>query len=330
MVGVWHCLKQTHLLSLSARGDRMNGLSIFSDPNTQWILMGSMLLGLSSGVIGSFAYLRKQALMGDALSHAALPGVCIAFMITGTKSIFFFLIGAIIAGILATVSIGFITRNTRIKQDSALGIILTVFFGVGIVLLTQIQHSNSGNQSGLDKFLFGHAASMVQTDVYTIAGISIFLVAISFFLFKEFKLFSFDPGFAKGIGLPIVFLDQFIMLLIVTAVVIGIQAVGVVLMAALLITPAVAARYWTEKLHIMVIAAGLFGALSGFVGTVVSTMANNLPTGPLIVLSATLLFIISVVFAPHRGLLAKNRLRISAKVEYQNSFTSQKVKEKSL
>lgn len=307
----------------------MNWLSLFSDPNTQWILMGSMLLGLCSGVIGSFAYLRKQSLMGDALSHAALPGVCLAYMVTGTKSIFFFLIGAIIAGILATVAIGYITRNSRIKQDSALGIILTVFFGVGIVLLTQIQHSNSGNQSGLDKFLFGHAASMVKLDVYTIAGISAVLVALCFLFFKEFKLLSFDSGFAKGIGLPTVLLDQFMMLLIVTAVVIGIQAVGVVLMAALLITPAVAARYWTEKLHVMVILAGLFGAFSGFAGTVVSSMVNNLPTGPLIVLSATVLFVISVLVAPNRGVLAKTRLRFSVKNEHK-TFNSQQVKEKSL
>ncbi|MFF2446550.1 metal ABC transporter permease [Neobacillus sp. NPDC058068] len=307
----------------------MNWFSLFLDPNTQWILMGSMLLGLSSGVIGSFAYLRKQSLMGDALSHAALPGVCLAYMVTGTKSIFFFLIGAIIAGILATAAIGYITRNSRIKQDSALGIILTVFFGVGIVLLTQIQHSNSGNQSGLDKFLFGHAASMIKLDVYTIAGISAVLVALCFLFFKEFKLLSFDSGFAKGIGLPTILLDQFMMLLIVTAVVIGIQAVGVVLMAALLITPAVAARYWTEKLHVMVILAGLFGAFSGFVGTVVSSMVNNLPTGPLIVLSATVLFIISVLAAPNRGVLAKTRLRVSAKSEYQ-PLTNQRVKEKSL
>ncbi|WP_026314622.1 metal ABC transporter permease [Heyndrickxia acidiproducens] len=307
----------------------MNFLSILSDPNTQWILAGSMLLGLASGVIGSFAYLRKQSLMGDALSHAALPGVCLAYMVTGTKSIFFFLIGAVIAGTLATIAISYITRNTRIKQDAALGIILTVFFGVGIVLLTQIQHSNNGNQSGLDKFLFGHAASIVKQDVYTITGISVVLVALCIIFFKEFKLLSFDPGFAKGIGLPIVWLDQFIMLMIVTAVVIGIQAVGVVLMAALLITPAVAARYWTEKLHVMVIVAGLFGALSGFAGTAVSSMVNHLPTGPLIVLSATSLFIISVLFAPNRGVLAKIRLRGAVKHEHE-AFANQDVKEESL
>lgn len=307
----------------------MNWISVFTDPNTQWILFGSMLLGLSSGVIGCFAYLRKQSLMGDALSHAALPGVCLAYMVTGTKSIFFFLLGAILAGILATVSISYITRNTRIKQDSALGIILTVFFGVGIVLLTQIQHSHSGNQSGLDKFLFGHAASMIQQDVYTIAGISVVLVALCILFFKEFKLLSFDQGFAKGIGLPTILLDQFMMLLMVTAVVIGIQAVGVVLMAALLITPAVAARYWTEKLHVMVLVAGIFGAISGFVGTIASSMVNNLPTGPLIVLAATVLFIISVLFAPNRGIVAKAKLRGSVKSDFK-TVAHQGVKEKSL
>lgn len=243
--------------------------------------------------------------MGDALSHAALPGVCIAFMLTGSKSIFLFLIGAAIAGIIATFGIGYITRVTRIKQDSALAIVLTVFFGLGIVLLTRIQHSGNGNQSGLDKFLFGQAASMVFTDVIIMAVISVLLVGLCILLFKEFKLLSFDPGFARGIGYPVVLLEQLLMFLIVVAVVVGIQAVGVVLMAALLITPAVSARYWTEKLGIMVILSGLFGAMSGFAGTLFSALGNNLPTGPLSVLSATALFIISVIFAPRRGLLSK-------------------------
>lgn len=291
----------------------MNGFAVFLDPNTQWILMGSILLGLSSGVLGCFAYLRKQSLMGDALAHAALPGVCAAFLITGTKSIFFFLMGATVAGVLATFAIGFITRNTRIKQDSALGIILSVFFGFGIVLLTQIQHSESGNQSGLDKFLFGQAASMIQSDVNTMMVISLVLISLCFLLFKEFKLLSFDPGFARGLGFPVAFLDQLLMFLIVVAVVVGIQAVGVVLMASLLITPAVAARYWTERLSVMIVLSGLFGMVSGLLGTWISTMAHNLPTGPLTVLAATVIFIISVLIAPKRGVLAKLMLRNSIK-----------------
>jgi manganese/zinc/iron transport system permease protein len=296
----------------------MNGIwdgliELLSDPNTQWILLGSILLGLSSGVLGSFAYLRKQSLMGDALAHAALPGVCIAFMLTGSKSIFYFLIGAVAAGLIATFGIGYVTRNSRIKQDTALGIVLSVFFGFGIVLLTQIQHSDSGNQSGLDKFLFGQAASMVLSDVITMAIVASALVLVCFALFKEFKLLSFDAGFAKGIGLPVAFLDQFLMFLIVVAVVVGIQAVGVVLMSALLITPAVSARYWTERLGVMVVLSGFFGSISGLIGTFVSTTANNLPTGPLSVLAATLLFVISVLFAPRRGLVSKLLLRLSVK-----------------
>ena len=288
-------------------------LRMLQDPNAQWILLGCMLLGLSSGVIGSFAYLRKQSLMGDALSHAALPGVCIAFMLTGSKSVLLFLLGAAAAGIVATFGIGFITRHTRIKQDSALAIVLTVFFGLGIVLLTRIQHSGNGNQSGLDKFLFGQAASMMRSDVIVMAIISVVLVGVCSLLFKEFKLLSFDPGFARGIGYPVAFMDQLIMFLIVVAVVVGIQAVGVVLMAALLITPAVSARYWTEKLGLMVVLAGVFGALSGFVGTFVSASGNNLPTGPLTVLAATLFFVVSVIAAPRRGILSKMLLRASVR-----------------
>ncbi|MBP1996909.1 metal ABC transporter permease [Paenibacillus eucommiae] len=295
---------------------------IFQDPNTQWILMGCMLLGLSSGVIGSFAYLRKQSLMGDALSHAALPGVCIVFMLTGSKSVLLFLVGAAAAGLLATFAIGFITRQSRIKQDSALAIILTVFFGVGIVLLTQIQHSGSGNQSGLDKFLFGQAASMIHSDVITMAIISILLIGACTLLFKEFKLISFDPGFARGLGFPVTVLEQFIMFLIVVAVVVGLQAVGVVLMAALLITPAVSARYWTEKLNVMVVLSGIFGALSGLIGTLISASGSNLPTGPFIVLSATAIFAISLLCAPRRGILSKVFLRISVRNNVRREDTA--------
>jgi len=287
----------------------MEWFGFLQDPNIRWILAGTILLGICSGVIGSFAYLRKQSLMGDALAHAALPGICVAFMITGTKSIFGFLLGALVSGVIATLAIGYITRETRIKQDAALGIILTVFFGIGIVLLTQIQHSSYGNQSGLDKFLFGQAAAMISRDVVTMTVICVSLIVVVTLFYKEFKLVSFDPGFAKGIGLPIRFLDQFIMFLLVVAVVVGIQAVGVVLMAAMLITPAVSARYWTNKLSYMIVLAGLFGGFSGFGGTLISTLGTNLPTGPLIVLAATAIFIFSVLFAPAKGVIAKVRVR---------------------
>jgi len=291
----------------------MSLAELATDPNVRWILLATLLLGMSSGVLGCFAYLRKQSLMGDALSHAALPGVCIAFMLTGIKSLWFFMIGAAVAGAIATFGIGFITRRSRIKQDAALAIVLSAFFGVGIMLLTRIQQSGSGSQAGLDKFLFGQAAAMIQSDVYTMSALAAFLIAVCALFFKQFKLISFDVGFARMIGYPTAALEQFLMLLLVVAVVVGIQAVGVVLMAAMLITPAVAARYWTERLGVMAALAGAFGAASGVLGTMVSTVANRLPTGPLAVLAATGIFVVSVLFAPRRGLVAKRLQR--AKVE---------------
>lgn len=271
----------------------------------QWILISCTLLGLSSGIIGCFSYLRKQSLMGDTLAHAALPGICIAFMLTGTKSILFFLIGAALAGIAATFGIGWITRHSRIKHDAAMGIVLSSFFGLGIVLLTLVQHGGYGNQAGLDKFLFGQAASMVGSDVLTLSIVSLLLITVCYFLFKQFKLVSFDPGFAKGIGYPVAFYEQLLMLLMVVAVVVGIQAVGVILVASLIITPAVSARYWTDRLGVMVVVSGVFGAISGATGAIVSSTGDSLPTGPLTVLAATAWFGISLLFGGKRGIIVR-------------------------
>lgn len=301
------------------------------DPNMRWILMGSLLLGLGSGVIGAFTFLRKQSLLGDTIAHAALPGICIAFMLTEVKSMGLFMLGAIVSGVIATLGIHVITRFSRIKQDAALGITLTVFFGIGVVLMTKIQHSGNGNQSGLDKYMFGQAASMMLSDVYLMAGISIVLIAICTLLFKEFKLISFDPAFARGLGFKVALLEQLLLLFTVIAVVIGIQAVGVVLVAALLITPAVAARYWSETLGLMVVLAGIFGALSGMVGTVISSTVSNLPTGPVTVLSATAIFTISFLFAPAKGLVfkwirqARHRYDIKRQLDIDAIATTQSV-----
>ncbi|MFY0543529.1 metal ABC transporter permease [Brevibacillus sp. H7] len=283
----------------------MNIWLALQDPNTQWVLTGCILLGISSGVLGCFAFLRGRSLVGDALAHAALPGVCLVYMLTGSKSIGLFLIGAGVAGLLATYCITAISRHTRIKEDTSLALTLSVFFGIGIVLLTFIQHSASGNQSGLDKFLFGQAASLVSSDVTTIIIVSAVLILMTALLFKEFKLLAFDPGFGRGLGFPMGFLDGLLMLLLLMSVVIGLQAVGVVLVAAMLIAPAVTARYWTDKLGVMVVLSGLFGALSGALGTLFSTQLENLPTGPTIVLAATCFFVFSLLFSPRRGVVAR-------------------------
>lgn len=280
-------------------------LQFIHDPNALWVLSGTTLLGLCSGVLGSFAFLRKRGLMGDVLAHAALPGICLAFMVTGSKHPFFFLIGATLTGMIASLLIGWITRFSRIKEDTALGLVLSVFFGFGIVLLTQIQHSDNGNQSGLDKFLFGQSASMVESDVQVMATVAVVLMLLCFLFFKELKLLCFDANFGRSIGFPMGRIDFMLMLFLVVAVVIGLQAAGVVLMAALLITPAAAARYWTDRLERMVIISACMGALSGILGTVISSMGYNLSTGPIIVLAATTIFVISMFFAPKRGLLSK-------------------------
>jgi len=278
---------------------------LLQDPNLQWILSACVLLGLSSGVLGSFALLRRRSLMGDALAHAALPGVCVVFLLTGTRSLSLFLGGALAAGLLGAFCIQTITRHSRIKEDTALGLVLSVFFGTGLMLLTLIQRSGRSSQSGLDKFIFGQAASMGGADVRVMAVSALLVCVATALLFKELKLLCFDPEFARGLGYSTVLLDGMLMLLIVLSVVIGLQAVGAVLISAMLITPAAAARLWTDRLNLMVFLSGLFGALAGAVGTLVSTLYAGMPTGPLIVLSATALFLVSLACAPRRGLLGK-------------------------
>lgn len=274
-------------------------------PNTQWVLAGTLLLGTASGVLGSFVLLRKQSLIGDAMAHSALPGVCLAFLFTGQKSLPFFLLGAALAGLLGTFCIQLIPRLSKTKEDSAIGIVLSVFFGVGIILLTYIQQQGAGSQSGLDSFLFGQAASLVRQDIILIAGISAVLLLLCIVFFKEFTLITFDLAFAKGLGIPVRFLNGLLACLIVCAVVIGLQTVGVILMAAMLITPAITARYWTERLTGMIIIAGITGGVSGVAGTLLSTTMKGMATGPLMILSATLLFLFSMICAPKRGLAAK-------------------------
>jgi len=288
----------------------------WTDPTLRWVVMGSVLLGVAAAVLGCFAFLRGRSLMGDALAHAALPGVCVAFGLAewararglfdvGSKNLWLLLVGAGLSGMLAAWCISFIARNSRIKEDAAQAIVLSVFFGTGILLLTRIQHGSSGSQSGLDKFLFGQAASLVGSDVRTMASMAVVLCVLTFVLYKELKLLCFDQAFGRGLGLPMGFLDGLLLVMIVGAVVIGLQAVGVVLISAMLIIPPAAARFWTEKLHRMIPLAALLGGLSGGLGAVMSALAPRMPTGPLIVLAATTMFTISLLFAPQRGALAR-------------------------
>lgn len=267
------------------------------------VALGSALLGIVGGVLGSFAVLRRQGLLGDALAHTALPGICLAFMLTGLRTPLVLMAGAAFTGWIGTLIIIKVVRDTRISEDSALGIVLSVFFGIGIVLLTRIQQSNNANQAGLDRYLFGQAATLVQSNVITMAvlgGAALLCVAL---LFKEFKLLSFDPEFAASIGFPVGKLNVLLTSLIVIAVVIGLQTVGVVLMAAMLVGPAAAARQWTNRLSVMLGLSALFGAAAGVSGAMISVTASRLPTGPMVILCMTAIVIVSLLFAPERGMV---------------------------
>lgn len=280
-------------------------MQIFSNINALLVLAGSLLLGLGAGVIGCFAFLRKRSLLGDALAHAALPGVCGAFLLTGTKDPLVILGGAMVSCWLGALSVEWIVRHTRVKEDSALGMVLSVYFGLGILMLTHIQKSGAASQSGLDKFLFGQAASLLDRDVIILGGLSVFMLIVVALAYKELKLVSFDPEFAAAIGMPIRTIQIGLATLIVLAVSLGLQAVGVVLMAAMLVSPAAAARYWTDRLSLMLVIAGLFGALSGMLGAFASYVIPRTPTGPAMVVAITLIFFVSLAIAPRRGVLAR-------------------------
>ncbi|RKU27870.1 zinc transporter [Candidatus Poribacteria bacterium] len=281
----------------------MNNLLNYFDYTLLIVASGAAFLGTVSGALGTYAVLRRQSLMGDAISHAALPGIAIAFLLTGTKIHLLLILGAAIAGWVGTVIIMAIVRLTRIKYDSALALILSTFFGFGLVLHTLIQRTGNANQAGLDTFLFGQAATILKWDVITIGILGGIVLIIMLIFWKELKLLIFDEGFAASIGLPIRTLDVLLTSLLVIAIVIGLQAVGAVLMSAMIVAPAVAARQWTDRFSLMVILAAIFGALSGVIGTIISSTAAHIPTGPTIILCATLFVIISITLAPNRGLV---------------------------
>jgi manganese/zinc/iron transport system permease protein len=286
---------------------------MFTDYTIQTIVMGTAVLGLLSGLLGTWAVLRRQSLLGDAVAHAALPGIAIAFLISGEKNTLLILAGAAAAGWIATLWIRGITLNTRIKSDTALAVVMAVFFGFGMVLITLIQQMPNARQAGLESFLFGQAATLLRHDVAIMAIIAGVALVTVFLFWKEFKLLAFDQQYANSLGFNIKFLDILLNTLIVVAIIIGLQAVGVVLMSALLIAPAAAARQWTNKLGAMALLAAIFGALSGITGTFLSGAMAKMPTGPLIVLSSVSIVIFSFLFAPQRGLIAQFILKMKVK-----------------
>lgn len=277
----------------------------FNDPNVRYVAFGSMLLTASSALVGTFTFLDKRSLLGDAIAHAVLPGICLGFLLSGTKNPVFLISGAFLTGWLSLWCIEQITSRTRIKEDTAIGLILSVFFGIGILMLTAIQKSGNAAQSGLDQFIFGKAAALVGQDLLVFSIVAVILLISVILLFKEFSLLCFDKEYANAIGLPVKKLRIVLTCLIVLAVVAGIQAVGVILMAAMLITPAAAARFWTNNIRSMILLASMFGAFSGLAGAYISYAAPAMPTGPWIVVVISSLAFISFFIAPKKGIVSR-------------------------
>ena len=277
----------------------------FKYPNIKYVVFGTILLSISSSVVGCFTFVKKKSLVGDVVSHAVLPGLCMSFILSGSKDPFILIPGAFISGWLSILVMDAIIQNTKIKEDAATGFSLSVFFGLGILLLTFIQHTGNAAQSGLDTFLFGKAAALIGKDLMAFSIVAVLVILLVTLFYKEFKLISFDPQFAKVIGLPVKRMEFILTSVTVLAVVTGIQAVGVVLMAAMLITPAAAARFWTHELHKMIFLAAIFGGSSGIVGAYISFTIPSMPTGPWMVMVLSVIALFSFFFAPGRGILIR-------------------------
>lgn len=270
---------------------------------TDKVMIGTALLGGMSGVVGSFAVLRGRSLVGDMLAHAALPGVCLAFLVMQTRSLLGLSLGALVSGLLAIAAVTFIVRWTRTKEDAAIGIVLSTFFGLGVVVLSVIQRSGGGgSKSGLDSYLFGEPGNMLTGDLVLLAGVGVVVLVTVGLLFKEFEIVCFDSEFAQSQGWPTLRLDLLMMASLAVVTIVGLPIVGVILMTAMIILPAATARFWTNRLHHMLWLAGLFGVGAGLLGT---RIGHGLPAGAKIVLTAAAFFVVSLLFAPQRGIVAR-------------------------
>ncbi|MEC8196354.1 MAG: metal ABC transporter permease [Pseudomonadota bacterium] len=286
-----------------------NALTLQLGYNATLVTIGATLLGIAAGVTGTFLYLRKRALVSDAISHATLPGVGIAFMLMvlwggDGRALPGLLLGAAVSSWIGLLCVSWLTGRTRLSEDAAIGAVLSVFFGFGIVLLTVIQTMGAGRAAGLESFLLGATAGMLFNDALVIAiGGALTLVAV-LFLRRPMTLLAFDPEYAAARGINVGRMDLAIMALALAVTVIGLKIVGLILIVAMLIIPPVTARFWTDRTDHMVLISGLCGGLAAWAGAAISAVAPAMPTGPIIVLVSFGLFVASLFLAPNRGVLA--------------------------
>ena len=291
--------------------------------NTRLVVLSTSVLGVAAGLMGSFLLLRKRSLMSDALSHACLPGIGLMFMVAAGgdgKSLSGLLLGATLTGLGGVALVPAICKSTRIKDDAAMGIVLSVFFGIGVAVLGMVQTMPDASAAGLEYFIYGKTASMVGQDFLLISAVALVVMMLSVLLLKEFTLLCFDEGFAASQGWPVTGLD-FVMLTLVAAVtVVGLQAVGLILIIAFLITPATAARFWTNERKRMLLLAGLIGGASGWLGASISALLPRFPAGAIIVLVAAFIFGFSMILGAACGVLVRflAHQRLRRKVGRQN------------
>lgn len=277
--------------------------------NATLVTIGAALLGAAAGITGTFLFLRKRALVADAVSHATLPGVALAFLLMVAlggdgRSLIGLLAGSAASAMVGLWCMNALTRHTRLAEDAAIGAVLSVFFGVGVVLMTVIQSLGVGRQAGLEGFLLGSTAGMLFSDAVTIALGGLAVLAVIAVMRRPMLLVSFDPEYAAAQGVNVPRVDMAMMALVMAVTVVGLKIVGLILIVALLIIPAVTARFWTERAGQVVLLSGVFGGLAAYLGAAVSAIAPNLPTGPIIVLFSATLFLLSLLLAPGRGVLA--------------------------
>ena len=290
------------------------------DPIFLKVVVGTTLLASSSAVVGTFSYLKGQSLVGDAIAHALLPGVVLAFMLGDGKNPAYLILGALVSGLIAHYGIAFIQNRTKLKSDTAVSLVLSTFFGFGIMLMSVVQQRGQGQQAGLERYLLGKAAAITMLDVYTFSALALVLLLGVALFYKGFQLMTFNEDFAHAIGMPVGLIRVTFTVLTVLAVTIGIQTVGVVLMAALLITPAAAARAWTKSLPQMIVLAAVFSAISAVLGTLISSAITKMPTGPWIVIILGLIGFTSLFIAPEKGWLFKRKraLENRSKINREN------------
>ncbi len=305
--------------------EQLRGVLFLEEYNTRVVVLAVAMLGIAAGLVGSFTLLRKRALIADALAHASLPGIAVAFLVATSlggngKSLPILLFGATVGGLLGVAMILLVQKYTRLKQDTALGIVLSVFFGAGAALLGLIQQMKTGSAAGLETFIYGKTASIKYDDAVLIFSVTLLSLVVCVLLFKELKLLCFDQSFADSSGLSTMLLDIVLMALVVAVTMVGLQAVGLILIVALFVIPPASARFWTDSLFRMMVLSCVFGLSGGVLGAAASALLPKLPSGAMIVLVCACIFMISMAFGPSRGVVPRmiRRMRLNRSIDRQH------------